>query len=130
MERLTKRSSNTTKGNGVCCTHFRSSECLAVNGNCSADCNWEEAAWERLAAYEDTGLMPESVEEIKLSMMGKSITEIKEFSGVSIARLQKLAEADKVGRVVVLPTEDYYWKIRGDLMLGIITANCRAAEKT
>mgnify|MGYP004525514339 FL=1 len=102
MERLTKRSSNTTKENGVCCTHFRSLECCAVDGNCSAGCNWEEAAWERLAAYEDTGLTPENVEAIKLSMMGRSIAEIKEFSGVSIFRLQELAGADKAGRVVIL----------------------------
>lgn len=58
---------------------------------------------DRLAAYEDTGLYPESVEALKLSMMGKAISEITEFEGLPIDRLRELAEADKDGRVVVLP---------------------------
>ena len=57
----------------------------------------------RLKAYEDTGLYPESVEALKLSMMGKAISEITEFNGLPIDRLRELAEADKDGRVVVLP---------------------------
>lgn len=59
----------------------------------------------RLAAYEDTGLTPESVEALKLSMMGKAISEITEFNGLPIDRLRELAEADKDGRVVVLPCQ-------------------------
>lgn len=61
----------------------------------------QEAAWSRLAAYEDTGLYPESVEALKLSMMGKAISEITEFDGLPIDRLRELADADKDGRVVV-----------------------------
>ena len=57
----------------------------------------------RLKAYEDTGMYPESVEALKLSMMGKAISEITEFNGLPIDRLRELAEADKDGRVVVLP---------------------------
>ena len=66
---------------------------------------------DRLAAYEDTGLYPESVEELKLSMMGKAISEITEFEGLPIDRLRELAEADKDGRVVVLPCKvgDTVW---------------------
>lgn len=37
------------------------------------------------------------------SMMGKAISEITEFNGLPIDRLRELAEADKAGRVVVLP---------------------------
>ena len=55
MERLTLRSSDTNHENGVCCTHFHSKECLEVGGNCAYGCKWEEAAWERLADYEDWG---------------------------------------------------------------------------
>lgn len=58
---------------------------------------------ERLADYEDTMLEPESVEALKLSMMGKAISEITEFDGLPIDRLRELAEADRDGRVVVLP---------------------------
>ena len=36
-------------------------------------------------------------------MMGKAISEITEFNGLPIDRLRELAEADKDGRVVVLP---------------------------
>ena len=56
-----------------------------------------------LLAYKNTRLTPESVEALKLSMMGKTIAEIKEFNGLPVDRLRELAEADKDGRVVVLP---------------------------
>ena len=56
-----------------------------------------------LAAYEDTGMTPESVEALTLSMMGKAIAEVKEFNGLPVDRLRELAEADKDGRLVVLP---------------------------
>ena len=56
-----------------------------------------------LAAYEDTGMTPESVEALKLSMMGKAIAEIKEFNGLPVDRLRELAEADKEGRTVTAP---------------------------
>ena len=56
-----------------------------------------------LLAYKNTGLTPESVEALKLSMMGKTITEIKEFNGLPVDRLRELAEADRDGRLVVPP---------------------------
>lgn len=31
--------------------------------------------------------------------------------------------------VLVLPLDDYTWTIRGDIVRGIIKANCRAAKK-
>lgn len=58
---------------------------------------------EDLRAYQATGLTPESVEALKLSTMGKAIAEVKEFNGLPVNRLRELAEADKAGRVVVLP---------------------------
>lgn len=58
---------------------------------------------EDLRAYKDTGLTPESVEALKLSVMGKAIAEIKEFNGLPVNRLRELAEADKDGRLAVLP---------------------------
>lgn len=58
---------------------------------------------EVLRAYEATRLTPESAEVLKLSVMGKAIAEIKEFNGLPVNRLRELAEADKDGRVVVLP---------------------------
>lgn len=58
---------------------------------------------EDLRAYKATGLTPESVETLKLYMMGKAIAEIKEFNGLPVNRLRELAEADKDGRLVVRP---------------------------
>ena len=77
------------------------------NGCKIKDFPFETAGCERLAAYEDTGLYPECVEELKLAMMGKAISEITEFDGLPIDRLREFAEADKDGRCVVLPCNGY-----------------------
>ena len=53
MGRLTKRSNKTSHENGVCCTHFMSKECVQFGGECAWGCKWEEAAWGKLADYED-----------------------------------------------------------------------------
>lgn len=81
---------------------------MKCSGSCNVDmdcidCPSFDRLVERLAAYEDTGLTPESVEALKLSMMGKAISEITEFDGLPIDRLRELTEADKDGRLVVLP---------------------------
>lgn len=100
MERLTKWNESSHK-------HAYYPRCFkdpCYGSGCKIkDCPFETAVCERLAAYEDTGLYPESVEALKLSMMGKAISEITEFDGLPIDRLRELAEADKDGRVVVLP---------------------------
>lgn len=49
--------------------------------------------------------------------------------GLPLDRLRELAQADRDGRCVVLPPDDYTWTIRGDIIRGIIHANCRAAKK-
>ena len=61
MERLTSREPRVSGVPGVCCTHFEGSDCQAIQGRCADGCLWEEAAWDRLAAYEDTGLTPEEI---------------------------------------------------------------------
>ena len=100
MDRLTKYSKETTHENGVCCTHFGGMECFACNGDCSRGCTWEEAAWSRLAAYEDTGLTPAEV----LSMHSEWNAMMSVLNSIgSYDRLRELAEADRDGRVVVLP---------------------------
>lgn len=59
-------------------------------------------AAQKLEEYENTGLVPEEVEYLKLASMGKAIAEIKEFDGVPIDRFRELIQADKEGRLVVL----------------------------
>lgn len=98
MERLTAYSKQTSHENGICCTHFCGPECLEVGGNCAMNCKWEEAAWSRLAAYEDTELTPEEVSALIKDWL-RLCTTIRECGGID--RLRKLAEADKDGRVVV-----------------------------
>lgn len=69
-------------------------------GNCS-----QKQVWERLKEYEDTGLTPEEVlpkdkaDEIALKLMRLADLE----SLCNYTRLRELAEADKDGRLVVLP---------------------------
>ena len=106
MKRLTKRSHDTTKENGVCCTHFHSPECFTVEGNCSAGCKWEEAAWSRLADYEDTRLTPERCAEFARADAEGRYIVMRDAEQEGVARLRELAEADKDGRVVVLPCKE------------------------
>lgn len=71
-------------------------------GGCvTRDCPFETEICERLAAYEDTGVMPEEIKSvftpdalIKLAAQALETTP---------ERLRELAAADKEGRVVFLP---------------------------
>lgn len=101
MDRLTKYSNKTYHENGVCCTHFRSEECNALGGECAHGCKWEEMAWERLAAYEDTRLEPEEID-----MDHEAAEQLRRLCrNCDLDRLEKLAEADKEGRLFLLPLE-------------------------
>ena len=65
------------------------------------DCLFETAVCDRLAAYEDTGLTPE---EIKAPFTEDAMINLEaQALGVEPSRLREIAEADKDGRVVVLP---------------------------
>lgn len=57
----------------------------------------------RLAAYEDTGMSPEEVKKIGMEVEAGCVKAIARTIGLDINRLRKLAEADKDGRLVVLP---------------------------
>ena len=103
MDKLTKHSKQTSHENGICCTHFRGPECLRVGGNCAMNCKWEEAAWSRLAAYEDTGLTPERCAEFARADAEGRYIVMRDAEQKGVARLRELAEADKDGRLVVPP---------------------------
>lgn len=69
---------------------------------------------DRLAAYEDIGLTPE---EIKAQFTEDTMINLAaQALGVEADRLRELAEADKDGRVVVLPCKvgDTVWRIVRD----------------
>lgn len=74
------------------------------NGACS-----QKKVWERLKAYEDTGLEPE---DIKSALTATAVINLAaQALGMKPDRLRELAEADKDGRVVVLPCKvgDKVW---------------------
>ena len=72
--------------------------------------------YERLKAYEDTGLEPEAVETVKIALAAKHMVDLETLNNTQISRLVELAEADKDGRVVVLPCKvgDTVWRIIRD----------------
>ena len=93
MDRLT------FEGNFCDIAQCREQTC-PYNGSCS-----QREVWERLKAYEDTGCEPEEVlpkekaDEIALNLM--RLTDLEGLAPYD--HLRELAEADKAGRVVVLP---------------------------
>lgn len=69
------------------------------NGACS-----QRKVWERLKAYEDTGLTPEEITALG-NLFDYVLEESKTLTGqiALLNRIRDLAEADKDGRLVVLP---------------------------
>lgn len=93
MERLTEK-------HYLCTDHY-----MKCSGNCNVDmdcidCPSFDCLVDRLAAYEDTGLTPEEVFAL-IKGWSDLCTTIGECGGID--RLRELAEADKAGRLVVLP---------------------------
>jgi len=73
----------------------------------------------KLAQYEDSGLTPEEVKSLKLYAMEKAVAEITEFDGIPIDRLRELAQAEKDGRLVVLPCkvgDTVYLLVNGNII--------------
>lgn len=86
-------------------------------GGCKInDCPFETAVCERLAAYEDTGLMPERCAEFARADAEGRYIVMRDAEQEGVARLRELAEADKDGRCVVLPCKvgDTVWRIVRD----------------
>lgn len=85
MERLT------FEGNFCDIAQCRELPC-PYDGNCT-----QKEVWERLKAYEDTGLSPQACAE------AREIEETLSGCDYSISRMVELMKADKDGRVLVLP---------------------------
>ena len=75
---------------------------------------FRQNAIERLAAYEDTGLTPERCAEFARADAEGRYIVMRDAEQEGVARLRALAEADKAGRVVVLPCKvgDTVWLTR------------------
>lgn len=91
MERLT------FEGNFCDIAQCRELPC-PYNGACS-----QRKVWERLAAYEETGLTPERCAEFARADAEGRYIVMRDAEQEGVARLRELAEADKDGRLVVLP---------------------------
>ena len=63
----------------------------------------QRKVWEKLKAYEDTGLTPEEVSDAVVGSKLLEKSKLVSAFGVAAERLRELAEADKAGRLVVLP---------------------------
>nr|DAQ39775.1 MAG TPA: hypothetical protein [Caudoviricetes sp.] len=64
---------------------------------------WISVLQDRLAAYEDTGLTPERCAEFARADAEGRYIVMRDAEQEGVARLRELAEADKDGRLVVLP---------------------------
>lgn len=78
------------------------------------DLKWAEAL-DRLAAYEDTGLTPERCAEFARADAEGRYIVMRDAKQEGVARLRELAEADKDGRLVVLPCKvgDRLYEVTG-----------------
>lgn len=90
---------------------------MKCSGNCNVDmdcidCPSFDRLVERLAAYEDTGLTQEEVTALQKEW-SDLCTVIGECGGID--HLRELAEADKAGRLVVLPCKvgDRLYEVTG-----------------
>lgn len=92
--------------------HEDNGNCMAVGGFCTAV---PAAHCRLLQEYLGTGLMPEEVNDVvvgsKLLVKAKLVSAF----GVAAERLRELAEADKAGRLVVLPCKvgDRLYEVTG-----------------
>lgn len=113
MERLTRAHYKASDGHYLVCSEMCERE------DCTEECGHFDEAIERLAAYEDTGLTPEEVlpkdkaDEIALKLM--RLADLESFC--SYTRLRELAEADKDGRLAVLPCKDWLDIVFGEQVL-------------
>lgn len=100
MERITKRD---TDGQAMMDCEKCKADWTGKHGKPMVDCTalyCRNCLKERLAAYEDTRLTPEEVSTL-VKDWSDLCTIVGECGGVS--RVRELAEADRAGRLVVLP---------------------------
>jgi len=80
------------------------SKCAETCGECDGCWGLYEIV-NRLGAYEDTELTPEEVNDSVVGAKLMAKAQLVSAFGVAAERLRELAEADKAGRLVVLPCQ-------------------------
>ena len=74
MERLTKEIFAMSKGKKIALCNYKKEDC---NGSCKyGECRWQEKANVLLKEYEDTGLTPEQIRDLKDRDTAMEINEI------------------------------------------------------
>ena len=71
---------------------------------------------DRLAAYEDTRLTPERCAEFARADAGGRYIVMRDAEQEGVARLRELAEADKAGRLAVLPVRPVLTQSIGSML--------------
>lgn len=99
MERLTKRDND---GQAMMDCEKCKADWTGKHGKPMDDCtalHCRNRLKDRLAAYEDTHMMPSDVTSMRMDMA--IIAAL--FNGVDVDRMKELAEADKNGCVIIVP---------------------------
>lgn len=78
----------------VICNNCQCKEC--------DDCSFKMAV-EKLAAYEDSGLEPDAVQYMTQARKNRALEWFESSYGIEAGRMMELAQADKTGRIAVLP---------------------------
>lgn len=115
MERLTKRD---TDGQAMMDCQKCEADWTGKHGKPMVDCTalyCRNRLKDRLAAYEDTGLTPERCAEFARADAEGRYIVMRDAEQEGVARLRELAEADKDGRLVVLPCKvgDRLYEVTG-----------------
>lgn len=119
MERLTKRDND---GQAMMDCEKCEADWTGKHGKPMVDCTalyCRNRLKERLAAYEDTRLTPERCAEFARADAEGRYIVMRDAKQEGVARLRELAEADKDGRLVVLPCKV------GDTVYLIVTKRAR-----
>ena len=80
-------------------------QCACMECLYDTDCS-QKQVWERLKAYEDSGLSPEDAANLHAIL--------RLGDGMTLMRLRELAVADQEGHVIVLPCKvgDTIWRLK------------------
>ena len=108
---------------------------MKCSGNCNVDmdcidCPSFDRLVERLAAYEGTGLTPERCSEFARADAEGRYIVMRDAKQEGVARLRELAEADKDGRLVVLPCKvgDRLYEVTGRKTISVYTVKAIRVE--
>lgn len=83
---------------------------MKCSGNCRGglceNCEELEKIIDRLAAYEDTGLKPEEVKEFLEDVESRFVLWINNRYGIPATKFMDIMQAEKDGRLLVLPVKE------------------------